>query len=66
MAAHPGQQRLVAAVVGRELLVAEQPAVVVDRGRVVGVLVGVDAADHGDSRSAVVVMLGFAPPLGLI
>ncbi len=44
---------------------AQQPAVIVDRGRVVGVLVGVDAADHGDTRWCVV-MLGFAPPLGLI
>ena len=52
VAAHPGQQRLVAAVGGRELPVAEQPAVVVDRGGVVGVLVGVDAADHGDSRGS--------------
>ena len=49
VAAHPGQQRLVAVVGGRELPVAEQSALVVDRGRVVGVLVGVDATDHGDS-----------------
>ena len=46
VAAHPAQQLLVAAVGGRELPVAQQPALVVDRGRVVGVLVGVDAADH--------------------
>src|SRR5215204_1172170 len=48
-AAHPVQQRLVTPVGGRELLVTEQPALIVDGGRVVGVLVRVDAADHADS-----------------
>jgi hypothetical protein len=44
----PAQQVGVAAVVRGELLVTQESAVVVDRGGVVGVLVGVDAADHGD------------------
>lgn len=33
---HPGQQLLVAAVVGRELAVAERAALIVDRGGPVG------------------------------
>ena len=64
VSADPGQQCLVAAVGGRKLLVTQQPAMLVDRGRVVGVLVGVDTADNV-TVDASVVMLGFAPPLGL-
>ena len=46
------------AAVGRgELPMPEQPAVVIDGRCVVGVLVGVDAADDGDSRMVAVVML---------
>ena len=54
---------MVAAVGGGKLLVTEQPAMLVDRSRVVGVLVCVDTADD---TQRFVVMLGFAPPLGLI
>jgi len=45
VAAHPGQQPLVTAVGRGEPLVTEQLAMLVNRGRVVGVLVGVDTAD---------------------
>ena len=50
VAAHPAQQCLIAGVGCWELAMAEEPALVVDRCRVVSVLVGVDATDHGDSR----------------
>ena len=45
MAAEPAQQRLVTAVVRGELLVPEQATLVVEGGGVVGVLMGIDAAD---------------------
>ena len=61
VAAHPGQQRLVAAVGCGELLVTQQPALLVDCGCVVGVFVGVDTADDSGCFGC---MLGFAPPLG--
>jgi hypothetical protein len=58
----PGQQSLGAAVGGGKFLVTQQPAMLVNRSRIVGVLC-VDTANDVD---ALVVMLGFAPPLGLI
>jgi hypothetical protein len=39
-------------VVGGELAATEQSSLVVDRGRVVSVLVGVDATDDGDGSLA--------------
>jgi len=48
VSAHPGQQPVVAAVGGGELLVSEQPALLVEYGCVVGVLVGVETADDSD------------------
>jgi hypothetical protein len=68
----PGQQGFVAAVVDRKLAVAQQAALVIDRGGVVRVLVGVDATDHGDHRcgcwpaARMGCHAGCAPPLGLI
>jgi len=64
VAAHPGQQLAVTVVGGRELPVSQQPALVIDRAGVVGVLVGVDATDHGDIRRRGC-HAGLAPPLGL-
>jgi hypothetical protein len=59
VAAHPGQQRLVAVVGGRKLL-TQQPALLVKCGCAVGVFVVVDAADdrgcfgcHAGIRSSV-------------
>jgi len=46
----PGRQRLVSDVVGRELFASQQASLDVDVGGMVRVFVGVDAADHGDSR----------------
>ena len=63
VSAHPGQQPVVAAVGGGELLVTERPAMLVECGCVVGVLVGVDTADDSDGFGC---HAGFAPPLGLI
>jgi hypothetical protein len=54
---------VVAAVGGGELLVTEQPAMLVDDGCIVSVLVGVDTTNDCECFG---VMLGFAPPLGLI
>jgi hypothetical protein len=48
MAAHPGQELLVAVIDSGKLLMTEQSAVFVEDSRVMGALVGVDTAD--DSR----------------
>ena len=60
VSAHPGKQLVVAAVGGGELLVTEQPAMLVDDGCIVSVLVGVDTTNdcecfgcHAGIRSSV-------------
>src|SRR3546814_48975 len=48
--AHPSQQLLIAVVVRRELAMAEEAPLLVDRCCVVGVLVGVDATGDAHGR----------------
>jgi hypothetical protein len=49
VATQPAQQLPVATAVSRELLVAQQPSLLVDDGSVMGTTVGVDPADDNPS-----------------